>query len=70
MNLRNYNLTTPVKTKKAPDPSKDRSKSQFVFTGTPAEQAKKRAEMDKRASKGGYSGEAPANEGYDFLKAF
>jgi len=46
---------------------------QFVFTGTKAEQEKKKAELKKKLGRNaGFQGssEAPADEGYDFMKAF
>jgi hypothetical protein len=65
MNLTKMNFKTMV----APQ-SKG---GQFVFTGTKAEQEKKKAELKKKLGRNaGFQGssEAPADEGYDFMKAF
>jgi hypothetical protein len=67
MNLSKFNF----KTMEAP---KTKSKGgQFVFTGTKEEQAKKKAKLDAKLGRNagfGGSSEAPADEGYDFMKAF
>jgi hypothetical protein len=67
MNLTKMNFKTMVA------PKSSSNSGQFVFTGTKAEQEKKKAELKKKLGRNaGFQGssEAPADEGYDFMKAF